>query len=88
MHKLQYLTAGKPVAETGKALIMIHGRGGTAEDILSLADALPAAGFTLYAPKAVSNSWYPYSFLMPPERNEPWLSSAVEVVGKLVEEIG
>jgi len=88
MHKLQYETAGKPVAETGKALIMIHGRGGSAEDILSLADALPVGDFTLFAPKAVSNSWYPYSFLMPPERNEPWLSSAVEVVGKLVKETG
>jgi len=88
MHKLQYETAGKPLSETGKALIMIHGRGGSAEDILSLADALPVEGFTLFAPQAVSNSWYPYSFLMAPERNEPWLSSAVDVVGQLVEEIG
>ena len=88
MHTLKYLTAGKPLAETGKALIMIHGRGGSAEDILSLADALPVKDFSLFAPEAAVGSWYPYSFLAPPAQNEPWLSSALGVLRQLVEKTG
>jgi phospholipase/carboxylesterase len=68
-------------------LILLHGRGGSAEDILGLADALPVENYTLFALQATSHSWYPYSFLALPAQNEPWLSSALEVVKELVEEI-
>jgi phospholipase/carboxylesterase len=67
-----------------KALILLHGRGGSAEDILSLADALPVSAFALFAPQAEGDSWYPYSFLSPPGQNEPWLSGALDVVKQLV----
>jgi len=70
-----------------KALILLHGRGGSAEDILSLADALPVKAFALFAPQAEGHSWYPYSFLSPPKQNEPWLSGALDVVGQLVAHI-
>jgi phospholipase/carboxylesterase len=87
MHTKKYITAGKPLSETGKALIMLHGRGGSAEDILSLADSLPVGDFTLIAPQAAAHSWYPYSFLSLPAQNEPWLSSALEVLSEVVEDI-
>lgn len=87
MHTLKYITGGKPLSETGKALILLHGRGGSAEDIMGLADALPVGDYTLFAPQATSHSWYPYSFLAVPAQNEPWLSSALGVVKELVEEI-
>jgi len=87
MHTKKYLTAGKPLSETGKALILLHGRGGSAEDILSLADALPVEDCTLFAPQADAHSWYPYSFLAPPAQNEPWLTSALDVVKQLVADI-
>jgi phospholipase/carboxylesterase len=87
MHTNRYLSAGKALSETGKALILLHGRGGSAEDILSLADALPVKDFTLFAPQAAGHSWYPYSFLTLPAQNEPWLSSALDVLRQLVEEI-
>ena len=87
MHTKKYITAGKPLNETGKALILLHGRGGSAEDILGLADALPVEDYTLFALQATSHSWYPYSFLALPAQNEPWLSSALEVVKELVDEI-
>lgn len=67
-----------------KALILLHGRGGTAEDIRQLADALPVSGYALYAPQATGHSWYPQSFLAPIPQNEPWLSSALDVVGQMV----
>ena len=66
---------------------MLHGRGGSAEDILSLADSLPVSDFTLFAPQADGHSWYPYSFLAVPAQNEPWLSGALAAVKALVEEI-
>lgn len=82
-HKEQIVSAGNTV-NASKALIMLHGRGGSAEDILSLASHLHVGEYALYAPQATGNTWYPYSFLAPPGQNEPWLSSAIELVGKTV----
>jgi phospholipase/carboxylesterase len=83
MHTLQVLRAGQP-AGAEKVLILLHGRGGSAADILSLADDLPVTGFELLAPQAAGHSWYPYSFLAPPQQNEPWLGSALGVLKRLV----
>ena len=63
---------------------MLHGRGGSAADILSLAPALNVADFALLAPQAPQNSWYPQSFLAPLAQNEPWLSSALATLAELV----
>ncbi|WP_143307977.1 alpha/beta hydrolase [Chitinophaga vietnamensis] len=87
MHKAHIITAGAPLSSAGKALIMIHGRGATANSILTLADHLNVDGYTLFAPEATNNTWYPYSFLAPPAQNEPWLSSAVDIIDKLVADI-
>lgn len=87
MHTKKYITAGKLLSKTGKALILLHGRGGSAEDILSLADSLPVADFSLFAPVAAAHSWYPYSFLSLPAQNEPWLSSALDMILEVVEDI-
>ncbi len=87
MHTLDYITGGKDLLGSGKALILLHGRGGSAEDILSLADALPVKDFALFAPKAATHSWYPYSFMAPIQQNEPWLTSALHVLKQLVTDI-
>jgi phospholipase/carboxylesterase len=87
MHTLDYLTSGKDLLGAGKALILVHGRGGSAEDILTLADALPVKDFALFAPKAAAHSWYPYSFLSPIPQNEPWLTGALHVLKQLVTDI-
>jgi phospholipase/carboxylesterase len=87
MHKKQIITAGKKLGEADKALIMLHGRGGSAEDILSLADYLEVKDFALFAPQATNHSWYPNSFMAPPVQNEPWLSSALQLLDELVNEI-
>ncbi|WP_341838785.1 alpha/beta hydrolase [Chitinophaga caseinilytica] len=78
MHTENIVTAGKPLSEATKALIMVHGRGGSAEDILSLAAHLSVKDFALLAPQATNNTWYPQSFLAPPAQNEPWLSAAID----------
>jgi phospholipase/carboxylesterase len=87
MHKKQIITAGKKLEDASNVLIMVHGRGGSAEDILSLTDHLEVKDFALIAPQATSHSWYPYSFLMIPSQNEPWLSSALELLDEIVNDI-
>jgi phospholipase/carboxylesterase len=80
MHQKNIVAAGKELTATSKVLILLHGRGGSAEDILSLASHLDVNGFSLLAPQATDNTWYPYSFLAPPSQNEPWLSSALQLL--------
>jgi len=87
MHTKNIIAAGRPLSQADKALILVHGRGGRAGDILFLADELNVGDYALLAPQATDNSWYPYSFLMPPTQNEPWLSSALDVLKQLVADI-
>jgi len=87
MHQKQVLLKGKKLGEAEKVLVMLHGRGASAEDILSLSSHLHVSDFTLLAPQATGNTWYPYSFLAPPFNNEPWLSSAIAVVDDIVDDI-
>ena len=65
-------------------MVMVHGRGAQAEDILSLAAQLAQPGFSYLAPQAAGNTWYPNRFLEPIPGNEPWLSSALAFVGDVV----
>lgn len=68
MNQALLRTAGQALGTATKALILLHGRGGSAADILSLATHLHVPDFALLAPQATGNSWYPYSFLAPPAR--------------------
>jgi phospholipase/carboxylesterase len=87
MHTKNIITAGKELNESGKVLIMLHGRGADARDILSLSSELHVQDFTLLAPQAKNNSWYPYSFLAPPFQNEPWLSSALTLLKEITSDL-
>lgn len=78
------VTAGAPLASARGALIMTHGRGATAESILSLAALLDVDDFALLAPQASGNTWYPYSFLSPIAQNEPGITSGLRVLADLV----
>jgi predicted esterase len=81
------MATGTPLNEARAALILLHGRGASAESILELTAYLPQTGMAYLAPQAVHYTWYPYSFLMPTEQNEPYLSSALQRVGEIVEEV-
>ncbi len=87
IHTKNIFTAGVPLKEAEKVLIMIHGRGGSAEDILSLRNYLNVKDYALLAPQAREHSWYPYSFMAPVSQNEPWLSSALDLVKETLDEI-
>lgn len=81
------LNAGIPVAQAQRAMILVHGRGGSAADILSLANSFQMSSFAYLAPQAATGSWYPHSFLMPLERNEPSLSSALSALEDLLKDL-
>ena len=83
---LPVLTAGEPLASARAAMILVHGRGATATDILLLAGELPQPGFAYLAPEAANDAWYPNSFLAPLASNEPYLSSAQAVISSLLEQ--
>ena len=86
--------AGQPVVSVGPPLgtglgvvIMLHGRGAGAENILELVPVLDRSQFTYLAPAAAGHTWYPYSFMSAIERNEPYLSSALRRIDALVSEV-
>ena len=81
------LSAGQPLEEAAAALILIHGRGASAYDIMSLGSLMPHDHLAYLAPEAANHAWYPHSFLAPIEQNEPWLSSALGVVADLVAQV-
>lgn len=78
------VTGGAPIATARGALILTHGRGATAESILSLAPLLGADDFAWFAPQASGNTWYPFSFLSPIPQNEPGITSGIQVLHDLV----
>jgi|SRR5690242_772357 phospholipase/carboxylesterase len=87
VHTKKIITAGRKIEQAKKVLIMVHGRGGNARDILSLSGHLQVNDFALLAPEATSYTWYPFSFLAPPQQNEPWLSSALALLREIINDI-
>ncbi len=81
------LTAGKPLDQATAAMIMVHGRGASAADILRFRTDLAQDDFAYLAPQAANHSWYPYSFLEPLSANEPGLSSGLALLDALCTQI-
>ena len=88
------LRGGQPVLETGQpleqataAMVLLHGRGASAADIMTVGEAVQQPGFAYLAPQAAGSAWYPNPFTAPLESNEPWLSSALETVERLLERV-
>lgn len=84
-HQGQPLYAlGAPLAQARAAMLLVHGRGATAQDILTLAPVLEDPAFTYLAPQAAASTWYPASFLSPLARNEPGITSGLAVLSDLL----
>ncbi len=81
------LTAGEPLNRAHAAVVMLHGRGASAEDILTLAPELAQPGVAYLAPQAANGTWYPNPFRAPLASNEPWLSSALRAVADALAQI-
>src|SRR6266851_5387513 len=76
--------AGAPLDRASAAMILVHGRGASAHDILTIAAEIGEPGFAFLAPDAAGGAWYPNRFMEPLAGNEPWLSSALETVGRVL----
>ncbi|SEK40761.1 alpha/beta hydrolase [Parapedobacter koreensis] len=85
-HEKQLIQTGKLAAHAKKAVVLLHGRGSTAQGILSLQRHLHISDALLLAPQATNNSWYPYSFLAPVANNQPALDSALALLDDVVAE--
>jgi phospholipase/carboxylesterase len=81
---IETITDGVSLNDAKKALIMIHGRGAGAHDILSISKHLNVGDFALVAPQAENRTWYPYSFLAPINENEPSFSKSLEAIHQVV----
>lgn len=84
---MKILHRGAPINQASKALILLHGRGGTAEAILPLADQLCDSEFYIAAPQAAHRSWYPHSFMAENSLNEPDLFLALSSLKSLIDQI-
>ena len=88
LHRKQpILTEGQIVEKARGAVILLHGRGASAEDILGLGEELKLPELAYFAPQAAGHTWYPNSFLAPIESNEPWLTSALALVASIFERL-
>jgi predicted esterase len=82
-HGQRVVHAGEALQAARAAMILLHGRGATAEDIMTIAAELQQPGWAYLAPQAAGNAWYPNPFTAPLESNEPYLSAALATVAKL-----
>lgn len=82
----EVLHQGPLVTKASKALILLHGRGGTAKSILGLANRLCDDAFYIAAPQATNNTWYPHSFMEEERANEPYLSLSIKGIKDLIDQ--
>src|SRR3954464_7416511 len=80
------LTAGQSLDAAGAVAILVHGRGADPRDMAGLAQTFHRPGFAYLMPAAAGNTWYPFSFMSPRERNEPGISSGLSVIDGLVQQ--
>jgi phospholipase/carboxylesterase len=86
-HGQRVLRTGEPLESARAAMILVHGRGASAEDIMTVGAELQQPGFAYLAPQAAGNTWYPNPFTAPIESNEPYLSAALDMLAGLVKEV-
>ncbi len=86
-HTKKIIEKGASPEEADKVVLMLHGRGAPAEDIISLHSYLQAGKARFMAPEAAGFTWYPYSFMAPRKSNEPWLSDALKLLSSIEKDI-
>jgi predicted esterase len=86
-HGQRIVEAGQDLRTARAAMILLHGRGATAEDIMTIASEVQQPGWAYLAPQAAGNTWYPNPFTAPLESNEPHLSAALETIARVVERV-
>jgi predicted esterase len=80
-------SAGPSPQDAAATIILLHGRGASAQDILALHEELGLPTLAALAPQAAGSTWYPHSFLAPLQTNQPYLDSALAKIGSIVEDL-
>ncbi|MGB3616910.1 MAG: alpha/beta hydrolase [Catalinimonas sp.] len=78
---------GTLLDRAARVLVLLHGRGATAESILTLARELDAADYAWVALQAPGRTWYPCSFMAPTAQNEPYFSDSLRRLAELHEHL-
>jgi len=86
-HGQRIVEAGEDLGSARAAMVLLHGRGATAEDIMTIASEVQRPGWTYLAPQAAGNAWYPHPFTAPLQSNEPYLGAALETISRVVERV-
>ncbi|MFN4143225.1 alpha/beta hydrolase [Aestuariivirga sp.] len=79
--------AGAPPSRAGGVVLLIHGRGATAESMLPLSDVIAMPDLCYLAPQAEGYTWYPQSFMAPTSSNEPYLSRALQRTASIIADV-
>lgn len=82
------LQAGAPLEAADKVVILMHGRGASAADIIRLGGSLigeDTSNVTFLAPQAANNTWYPVSGFLPQDQLAPWLESSLMVIDEIID---
>lgn len=80
-------SAGPSPDQAEATLLLVHGRGAGADDILSLAAHFQLPTLAALAPQAADATWYPRSFLAPLEENQPYLDSALKRLESVIADL-
>jgi phospholipase/carboxylesterase len=83
-HGQRIVEAGEPLDAARAAMILLHGRGASAEDVMTIATEIQEPGWAYIAPQAAGGAWYPNPFTAPLATNEPYLSAALDMLAGLV----
>jgi predicted esterase len=81
------LLAGAPLAEARAVMVLAHGRGGSAQDMIAFARELDRPAFACFVPEAAGRTWYPYSLREKLERNQAYLNSALRLLKSILGKI-
>jgi phospholipase/carboxylesterase len=89
LHNKSVAQTGVPLEEAQKVLVMIHGRGDTAQGFINHSQRLhiSTSKYAIVAPQAIGNTWYPHGFMEPVERNEPQLSLSLAAIKELLDDL-
>jgi phospholipase/carboxylesterase len=89
IHNEPVAQSGASLEEAKKVLVMIHGRGDTAQSFIKLSQRLNISTdeYAILAPQAIGNTWYPHGFMAPLQRNEPQLSLSLAAISELLDDL-
>jgi len=83
----QIAMSGAALENADQVIILVHGRGATAQSMFSLGQLFATEKTAFLAPQASENTWYPYSFMADEQLNQPYLDSALTLLNHIVERL-